>query len=362
MVHICIKPPPPLCKPPHAQVIDAVLLDIVIYPKQIKIPLVPTSAGEAHAQPIGILILTLERAINLKKNTYFMGTTDPYCVIDTAQQQFRSRVTCGKARWDETFEIMVYDLDSQCLSISVFDADPGFDKALGKVEVLLRNTRPNQLFQKTLDLEGGQGQGSQGQCGQLLVSYEYLPVRGPDDSDSDSCDGDSCDDEILYRFSREQLTDHILHSEEELLAIQFPQQHSVGPGGGSVGIVTISNMHLRNFKASSLLFTSALKPFVEVSLMGKVKCTRSQPGTTLPHFPETFSFVVRHAERLKLRVEVRNKRKLSLLNAQSLGWVEIPLSDVVENSGLREQEYLMDGTNHECYVSLKISLSSSFQD
>jgi hypothetical protein len=192
----------------------------------------------------------------------------------------------------------------------------------------------------------------------LQISYEYIPVRGGDDSDSDSSDSDSDEDDILYKFSREQLTDDVLHSEEEALLHEFPER-SRPPA--SVGIVTVSNIHLRNLKATTLLFTS-LKPYVEVSLLGKSKRTKAQPGTTLPHFPETFSFVVRDPETVKLRVVVRNKKKISVREARILGHIDIPLSDVVENGGLREQEYLLDGSTTECYVSLKISLSSSFQD
>ena len=114
-------------------------------------------------------------------------------------------------------------------------------------------------------------------------------------------------------------------------------------------------IHLRNLKIDSL-FLSTSKPFVELTIGDKCKKTKPQPGTTLPHFPETFTFIVRDLAQQVLQIKVKNKRTLGV--DKILGSVDIPLSDVVLSGGALEQEYILNGSYAEFYVGFRLAVTS----
>jgi len=375
-------------------VIDSALKSVAIYPKQIIIPLSPQEPGKdqsKQALPTGVLFITFERGIKLKTGLNLMGC-NPYVIAKSLDQTFRSKPSYGTRhpKWDESFEVMVYDLATQVIEVSVWDADPGFDTCLGKCIVGLKKVTPNERHQKTLPL-------SEVNTGSVVVSYEYIPMRrGADDSDeddSDSDDNDTDDEDVLFTFTPEELNNDILDMDDEEIERNEMRRmrrrlKNKGRGGEgseyddspeinrlrsrrdshvrvsrrfnndiSVGIMTVSNIHLRNLKVPQMVFNS-FKPFVELSLLDRSKKTKPQPGTTLPHFPETFSFIVKDIESQSLVVRVKNYKSITVRGDSLLGETTIPLADVMEDGdNTVEQEYLMNGPTSEFFVGLRITIS-----
>jgi hypothetical protein len=369
--------------------IDSVLQGMVVYPKKMMFPLVaesPEAAAEEHthgangsgASATGVLYLTFERGVNIKKSSLLW--CNPYIVARTAKgQSFQSKAVYAtrNPEWNQTFELLVFDAATQMVEVEVLDADPTrAGISLGRLNFGLHKLQTSQSVQCTVDL-------MEVDEGALVLTYEYIPMqknRQEEESDSE----DDGQDDILYSLSKTDLQSDVLcHSEEELSRMgeetlrrrSLPPamhngQRAPAPGAGlsrvvvskrfassfSVGIVSISMIHVRNLKIESYVLTAA-RPYVEVSVDGKVKSTKPVSGTTFPHYPEKFSFIVRDLANQKLLVAVKNRRQLN--TAKELGSVEIPLSEAVLRGGTLEQEYLLHGAEAEFFVGLRLEVIAS---
>eukprot|EP01032_Pedospumella_encystans_P024016 gene24016-27173_t len=124
----------------------------------------------------------------------------------------------------------------------------------------------------------------------------------------------------------------------------------------SVGIVSVSMIHVRNLKFDSF-FQSVTKPYVRLQIGESVKRTKPLPGSTFPHYPEKFTFIVKDVAEQDLRVVVMNKN--TVRTDQLLGSVDIALLTVLQSEGTLEQEYILHGIQAEFYVGLRISITGA---
>lgn len=381
--------------------INSALSDIVVYPKKMLFPVVTdsdptkTAGGEAHeagtasagaSAAVGVLYLTFERGVHLKKanwlgcNAHILAQTDRH-------QTFRGKTVYGtrNPEWGETFELLVFDAETQRVEIAVMDGSA----TLGKLSFGLRRLKQSQCVNLTLQL-------TDTDTGELDLSYEYLPLKreGGDDEDYDSEDED-----ILFPLSKKDLNSDVLFTTEEELAASrehrstphhrpslatspgSPYDGYDGEGGGSgvkprgshlgagrmvvsqrfaakyaVGILSVSMIHIRNLKVESSMFQTA-RPYVEVSIADKHKRTKPVSGTAFPHYPEAFTFIVKDLPEQKLRVDVKNKLKVG--ESKLLGSIAVRISDVLASGGVLEREYILGGAQAECYVGLRLEVTAS---
>lgn len=393
--------------------IDSVLQDIVVYPKKIIIPLVSETTDDNaadHDDPgtaVGVLYLTFEKGQNIKRSGLFGSNS--YVVARTDKgQSFQSKAVYGSRNpeWNQTFELLVFDTEKQVVEVQVLDADPTRQGvSLGRLNFGLSKLKVSESVRTTINL-------MEVDVGALVISYEYIPmlVRDNAEPDSDDEEMDPDDEDVLFGFKAPDLADDVLcKSEEE--AGRLTEHHrarresrahraflalsstETAPNMGdaseighpraaageatvqklrrtshvvvskrfaakfSVGIVSVSMIHVRNLKVDSFFLASSCRPYVELELGSKVKKTKPQPGTTFPHFPEKFSFIVKDLAEQKLVVYVKNRHKVSA--DKIIGSVEIALSEVVVSDGTLEQEYILHGAHAEFYVGLRIAVTAS---
>jgi hypothetical protein len=397
-------------------VINSVLAEIVVYPQKMMFPIMEDAdlmdkaddgqeiAGMAGASAAGVLYLTFERAVNLKKANWFSCNPHIYAESDRSQT-FRSKTVHGSSNpeWGETFELLVFDKKNQRVEIEVLDKKA----PLGRATFEISQVKSGENASVSLQLEDGDG-------GELDISYEYIPLKYDDLNDEDS---DSDNDDILFSLKKSDLESDVLcNNEEEILGLQehhdrvkrrtkllsprskqqaqdasdtptSPAPTSPAPtspdgdatpaskrrssylGAGkrvvsqtfaakySVGILSISLIHVRGLHVGTLLFQAALKPYVVLSVDDKVKRTKPVSGTTFPHYAESFSFILKDLTERELHVQVMNK--LSMRHDKLLGTAKVPLSDVVSSGGVLEQEYILHGSQSECYVGLRLEVTAS---
>lgn len=381
--------------------IDSVLQGIVVYPKKMVFPVVDdtstagatqeddTEAENAGESAVGVLYITFQKGLNIKRSSLF--GSNPYVTARTAKgQSFRSKTVFGSRNpvWEQTFELLVFDPATQVLEVEVRDADPTRSGvSLGRYCFGLHNLKPACRVDKTVDLK-------EVDTGSLVLSYEYIPLQSAagakecvsEDEDAEGSEVDSdiifpMESDVLYSSDAEIDRDH-----RPLVPHITTAEVSIGPttaaaGGAlprrslaslqgrghivvsrrftarySVGIVSVSMIHIRNLKADSF-FQSALRPYVELTIGTKSKQTKPQPGATFPHFSEKFAFIVKDLAEQQLIVAVKSRRKVSA--DRLLGSVAIALSEVVLSEGRLEQEYMLHGTQAECFVGLRIEVTAS---
>lgn len=165
-------------------VINAALTEAMLYPKKMIIPIVSNVDTKSLAvlRPVAILMLSVDRAANLKQAN-IMGGSDPYVDIKSVDQTYRTAVKTNTLHpvWEnESFEVLVYDISTQEVAFLVYDSDRttgNLDKFLGKAVMSLAHLKPNKTIEKTLTLE-------QIERGTLTVTVTLVMLKSSGSSDS----------------------------------------------------------------------------------------------------------------------------------------------------------------------------------
>ncbi|VAI20523.1 unnamed protein product [Triticum turgidum subsp. durum] len=97
--------------------------NMYLWPKTLEVPIM--DASKASKKPVGILLLKVVRAQNLKKKD-LLGKSDPYAKLKMTDDKLPSKKTSVKRsnlnpEWNEEFKFVVTDPENQSLEINVFD-------------------------------------------------------------------------------------------------------------------------------------------------------------------------------------------------------------------------------------------------
>ncbi|KAL2337421.1 hypothetical protein Fmac_011867 [Flemingia macrophylla] len=115
--------------------VQSIVTDMLQWPHRIVVPLggIPVDISELELKPHGKLALTVVKATGLK-NMEMIGKSDPYVVVYIRPLfKYKTKVVDNNLNptWDETFELIAEDKETQSLVLEVFDKDIGQDKRLG---------------------------------------------------------------------------------------------------------------------------------------------------------------------------------------------------------------------------------------
>ncbi|KAK4373080.1 hypothetical protein RND71_008464 [Anisodus tanguticus] len=130
----------------HCKLIVTYMLE---WPHRIVVPIggVPVDTSDLELKPQGKLIVTLVRANSLK-NSEMIGKSDPYVVVYISPLFKLNTKTINNNLnpvWDQTFELIAEDKETQSLILEVFDKDVGQDQRMGVTKLPL-----NELAAETL--------------------------------------------------------------------------------------------------------------------------------------------------------------------------------------------------------------------
>ncbi|KAI4343293.1 hypothetical protein MLD38_027819 [Melastoma candidum] len=115
--------------------VNSIVTDMLQWPHRIVVPLggIPVDTSELELKPQGKLALTIVKANDLK-NLEMIGKSDPYVVVYIRPLfKLKTKVIDNNLNpvWDQTFELIAEDKETQYLTIEVLDKDIGQDKRLG---------------------------------------------------------------------------------------------------------------------------------------------------------------------------------------------------------------------------------------
>lgn len=168
--------------------VNSIVTDMLQWPHRIVVPLggVDADISELELKPQGKLTVTVVKASALK-NKEMIGKSDPYVVLQIRPIfKVKTKVINNNLNpvWNETFELIAEDKETQTLIIEVFDEDNlAQDKKLGIVKLPLIDLEPETA--KEYDLR-------------LLPSLDMLKIK-------DKKDRGTITIKVLYHeFSKEE--------------------------------------------------------------------------------------------------------------------------------------------------------------
>ncbi|XP_058739865.1 calcium-dependent lipid-binding protein-like [Vicia villosa] len=115
--------------------VNSIVTDMLQWPHRIVVPLggIPVDTSELELKPQGMLRVKVIKANDLK-NKEMIGKSDPYTVVYIRPLfKVKTKVIDNNLNpiWNEEFDLIAEDKETQSLTLEVFDKDIGQDKRLG---------------------------------------------------------------------------------------------------------------------------------------------------------------------------------------------------------------------------------------
>ncbi|KAH9703813.1 Synaptotagmin-3 [Citrus sinensis] len=305
---------------------------IYIWPQTYEIPILDASSV-AIKKPVGILHVKVVRASKLLKKD-FLGTSDPYVKLSLTGEKLPWKKTTVKKKnlnpeWNENFKLVVKEPESQILQLQVFDWDKvgGHDR-LGMQLVPLKLLTPHETKEFTLDLlkhTNISDPKDMKQRGKIVVELTYVPFK------EDSIKFSS----VSKKYSRKG-SGNDQSSDEEALS---------GAGLLSVLVQGAEDVEGENHN----------NPYAIILYKGDKKRTKMIRKTRDPAWNEEFQFMLDEPPlHEKIHIEVMSKRTgIRFWSKESLGHVEINLTDVVHNGRINEKYHLINSKRGVIHVDIR---------
>ncbi|KAG5265263.1 hypothetical protein AALO_G00240300 [Alosa alosa] len=298
------------------------------------------------------------------------GKSDPYGVIQVANQLFQSRVIKENVnpRWNEVYEALVYDHPGQSLDIELFDEDTDKDDFLGSLTIDVAELEKQQRVDEWFQLE-------EVASGKLHLKLEWLSLLpAPDKLD-----------QVLSGIKAEkgQADDGL--SSALLLVHLDSAKHLPGVFEGTVGVGCLKERRsaglvfcentsslyrslFRNpleFNHAGLKKTSvnkALKsgkkvtsdpsPFVQFTVGHKSYESKTRYKTNEPVWEEAFTFLIHNPKTQQLEVEVKDEK-----HECTLGTLSLPVSQLLDADQMTlNQRFPLNQSGPSATLKMKMAL------
>ncbi|XP_068197590.1 extended synaptotagmin-2-like [Antennarius striatus] len=309
-------------------IIQDIICSFLVLPNRINIPLV----GEAQlAQlrfpvPKGVLRIHFLEAQDLLGKDKFLGglikgKSDPYGVIQIGTQLFQSKVVheTVNPKWNEVYEILIYDHSGKNVEIELFDEDTDKDDFLGSLMIDLAEVQKEQLVDEWFVLEDVT-------TGKLHLKMEWLSLLP----------------------SPEKL-------DQALASIKAHRRKASDSLSSALLIIFLdSAKDLPSGKKG----TSSPSPLVQFTVGPKSYESKTRYKTSEPVWEEAFTFLIHDPRSQELEVEVRDEK-----HEVTVGTLLLPLSRLLgEDDMMLNQNFTLKTSGQSCSLKMKIALRVLFLD
>ncbi|XP_073269594.1 calcium-dependent lipid-binding protein-like [Primulina huaijiensis] len=136
--------------------VNSIITDMLQWPHRIVVPIggIPVDTSELELKPVGKVTVTVMKANELK-NKELIGKSDPYVVVYVRPLfKVKTKVIENNLNpvWNQTFELIAEDKETQSLIVEVFDEDIGQDKRLGIAKLPLAELEADTAKENELRL------------------------------------------------------------------------------------------------------------------------------------------------------------------------------------------------------------------
>ncbi|KAG9442690.1 hypothetical protein H6P81_018544 [Aristolochia fimbriata] len=299
--------------------------NMYLWPKALEVPIM--DPAKASRRPVGILHVKVVRALKLKKKD-LMGKSDPYVKLRLTEDKLPSKKTTVKhsnlnPEWNEEFNMVVKDPESQTLEFSVYDWEQvGRHDKMGMNAIPLKELTPEETktmtleLLKTMDANDAQNEKSRGQ---LVLELTYKPFK---------------EDELAKEYS------------EDANAVEKAPDGT--PSGGGLLVIIIH-------EAQDVEGKHHTNPYVRILFRGDERKTKHIKKNRDPRWEEEFTFMLEEPPTNdKLHVEVVSRPpSIGIHSKETLGYIDISLADVVTNKRINEKYHLIDSKNGKIQIELQ---------
>lgn len=304
--------------------------NMCLWPKAIEVPIM--DATKAMEKPVGILDVKVLKAVKLRKKD-LLGASDPYVKLKLTEDKLPSKKTTVKhhnlnPEWNEEFRMVVKNPESQALEIIVYDWEQvGKHDKMGMNVVPLKELIPDEPKVMTLDL---------------------LKTMDPNDVQNEKSRGQLLV-ELLYKPFKD---DEVPDVNED--ANEVPKASGETPAGGGLLVIIVH-------QAEDLEGKHHTNPYVRILFRGEDRKTKHVKKNRDPRWEEEFQFMLEEPpinDRIYVEVLSASSRLGLLHPKETLGYVNIYLSDVVKNKRINEKYHLIDSKNGRIQIELQWRTSS----
>ncbi|XVF35942.1 hypothetical protein REPUB_Repub19eG0015300 [Reevesia pubescens] len=303
--------------------------NMYLWPKALEVQIMDPT--QAMKKPVGILDVKVLRAMKLKKKD-LLGKSDPYVKLKLTEEKFTAKKTTVKhsnlnPEWNEEFNFVVKDPNTQALQINVFDWEQvGKHDEMGMNVVPLKDLTPDEPKVLTLDL---------------------LKNMDPNDPTNEKSRGQLVM-EVVYKPFKE---DEIPNDLEDSNIVQKAPEGT--PAGGGLLVVIVH-------EGEDLEGKHHTNPHVRLLFRGEEKKTKRIKKNRDPRWEDEFQFMVDEPPTNdKIHVEVfSTSSRIGLHPKESLGYATISLADVVSNRRINEKYNLIDSKNGRIQIEMQWRTSS----
>ncbi|RDX62298.1 Synaptotagmin-2, partial [Mucuna pruriens] len=298
--------------------------NMYLWPKTLEVQVLDMS--KAMKRPVGILHVKVLHAMKLKKKD-LLGASDPYVKLKLTEDKLPSKKTTVKHKnlnpeWNEEFNLVVKDPDSQVLEIYVYDWEQvGKHDKMGMNVISLKEVSPEEPKRFTLDLLKNMDPNdvqNEKSRGQIVVELTYKPFK---------------EEDLAKGFDETQTV---------------PKAPEGTPAGGGLLVVIVH-------EAQDVEGKYHTNPHVRLIFKGEEKKTKRIKKNRDPRWEDEFQFMVEEPptnDRLHVEVVSTSARNL-LHQKESLGYIDINLGDVVSNKRINEKYHLIDSKNGRIQIELQ---------
>lgn len=304
--------------------------NMYLWPKTLEVPIM--DPAKAMKRPVGILTVKVLRAMKLKKKD-LLGASDPYVKLKLTEDKLTSKKTTVKLKnlnpeWNEEFNMVVKDPKSQALEVNVFDWEQvGKHDKMGLNVIPLKELTPEEPKVMTLDL---------------------LKNMDPNDVQNEKSRG-----QIVLELMYKPFTDEETPKESE-----DPNEIQKAPdgtpdGGGLLAVIV--------HEAEDVEGKHHTNPQVRLLFRGEERRTKTIKKNRDPRWEEEFQFMLEEPptnDRIHVEVVSTSSRMGLLHPKETLGYVDINLSDVVTNKRINERYHLIDSKNGRVQIEMQWRTSS----
>ncbi|KAL6524840.1 Synaptotagmin-2 [Orobanche minor] len=299
--------------------------NMYLWPKRLEVQIM--DPAKAMKKPVGILNVNIVRAMKLKKKD-ILGASDPYVKLKLSEEKLPSKKTTVKHKnlnpeWNEEFTFVIKDPETQVLELTVYDWEQvGSHEKMGLNVVPLKELTPEEPKVMTLNLlknlnpDDVQNEKSRGQ---LVVEVNYKPFK---DNEAPGNMDDSS---------------------------QVQKAPEGTPDGGGLLVIIVH-------EAQDLEGKNHTNPSARILFRGEERKTKIMKKNRDPRWEEEFQFMLDEPptnDRVHVEV-VSNSKRMGLIHPkETLGYVDIYLSDVVNNKRINERYHLIDSKNGRIQIEMQ---------
>eukprot|EP00245_Coleochaete_scutata_P005270 TRINITY_DN18704_c0_g1_i1.p1 TRINITY_DN18704_c0_g1~~TRINITY_DN18704_c0_g1_i1.p1 ORF type:complete len:540 (+),score=131.63 TRINITY_DN18704_c0_g1_i1:106-1725(+) len=309
------------------KMIRDIVADMMLWPRTMVVYDSPT--GSEVKKPAGILVVSVLAAKDLKAKD-FMGKSDPYVVLKMLHFKKKTEVVKNSLnpKWaPQNFRFTVVDPEKDVLNFSVVDWDAvSSHNEMGVTSYALKSLVPEVPMEVWLPIKKSLTPDDPANLkarGEILVSLNYKPFRDDDDG----------------AFSG---------GEEGPGSPKSPKDPN---GAGLLRVILHEGSELEGKSHATP------NPYVKIRLGTDERKTKVIKKNSDPEWEEEFEFSLEKppvGDQLHIQVLSKQSGITSALHSKDvLGFVDIPLSDVVSNRRINDTYQLTDSKNGKLKIEMQ---------